>query len=223
VSKHKGLVDEATGIEKDDAYDSATFTSLTTIDGEIVVEDAVIDGEIRSQHLNDDWGWRIESDNQFGFFGIDDSQSGIALYYSESNSGRGLVCNFLGAIFNPEFLDYNFIIRKDQAGVEAYRYDAGLDLHNFSAVTIHKALRSTIITTIITESIDVEACTTIRQTSSGIITSLSNFTTGSCIIIKNASGGTNTLNITIEGNVSPLIYDGEGFNMVYNGTDWDLL
>ncbi len=86
-----------------------------------------------------------------------------------------------------------------------------------------RILEEVIVSTAITETIDVNTCTVIKQTVSGIITSLSNVVLGTRMMIKNSGGGNNTLNITIEGNVSPIIYDGEGFNMVFNGTDWDLL
>lgn len=82
--------------------------------------------------------------------------------------------------------------------------------------------KTTILTTSTTETIDTLLTEVIRQTSSGITTSLSNVESGTKILIKNMSGGTNTLNITIEGTASPSIYDGEGFQLIYNGTDWDL-
>lgn len=86
-----------------------------------------------------------------------------------------------------------------------------------------RILEEVLISTAITETIDATTCTIIKQTASGIITSLSNVIEGTRMMVKNSGGGNNTLNITIEGNVSPLIFDREGFNMVFNGTDWDLL
>jgi len=84
------------------------------------------------------------------------------------------------------------------------------------------AKQENIATTSTTETIDVETATFIRQTASGITTSLSNVVTGSRMKITNRSGGDNTLNITVQGEVSPTIYDGETFDLIYNGTDWDL-
>tara|TARA_Y100000310_G_scaffold205962_1_gene206306 strand:- start:1190 stop:1843 length:654 start_codon:yes stop_codon:yes gene_type:complete len=80
-----------------------------------------------------------------------------------------------------------------------------------------------IITTSTTETVDVTTGTVIRQTANGITTSLSGHTTGRSVYIKNAGGGDNTLNITVDGDVSPVIKDGESFHIMYNGTDWDLL
>jgi outer membrane receptor protein involved in Fe transport len=85
-----------------------------------------------------------------------------------------------------------------------------------------QAKKETIVTTAITETVDVNTCTLLRQTASGITTSLSGMVAGSILTIKNRGGGDNTLNITIDGVVSPIIADGESFTVVYNGTDWDL-
>jgi len=86
-----------------------------------------------------------------------------------------------------------------------------------------RIIEEVVISTSITETIDVTTCTIIIQTMSDITTSLLNEVEGTRMMIKNTSGGDNILNITIEGNTAPTIYNGEGFNMVFNGTDWDLL
>lgn len=80
---------------------------------------------------------------------------------------------------------------------------------------------SRIIDSATTESIDVDLYEMIRQTSSGITTSLSTPSIGSKITITNRSGGDNTLNITLQGFVSPIIRDLESFSLMYNGTDYD--
>jgi len=78
-------------------------------------------------------------------------------------------------------------------------------------------------TTSTTETKTISSSIThITQTASGITTSLSGFITGSNVVIVNNSGGTNTVNLTINGTATPSIYDGEAFNIVYNGTDWNL-
>jgi hypothetical protein len=79
-----------------------------------------------------------------------------------------------------------------------------------------------VVETSITETIDVRLINIIKQTTSGIITSLSNVVLGSTVTITNRSGGNNALNLTVQGIVSPTIYDCESFTISYNGTDWDV-
>jgi hypothetical protein len=81
----------------------------------------------------------------------------------------------------------------------------------------------TITSTAITESIDASAYDIIRQTVSGIVTTLTGLSTGVDVTIKNDSGGTNTISNTIEGEANQSLYDGESFHLVYNGTDLDVL
>ena len=77
-----------------------------------------------------------------------------------------------------------------------------------------------IIDTDASETIDIELFEVIRQTTSGITTSL-NAVTGSMITITNRSGGDNILNITIQGIASPVIKNRESFSLIYNGVDYD--
>ena len=81
----------------------------------------------------------------------------------------------------------------------------------------------TIYATAITESIDASAYDIIRQTASGIVTTLTGLSTGVDVTIKNDSGGINTISNTIDGTGSQSIYDGESFHLTYNGTDLDIL
>jgi len=85
------------------------------------------------------------------------------------------------------------------------------------------ARSESIKTTAITESIDTDLYTVIRQTASGITTTLTSLTTNSAVTIKNRSGGNNIINHTVDGVATPTIYDGESFRLVYNGTDFDIL
>lgn len=78
-----------------------------------------------------------------------------------------------------------------------------------------------VIETNITETIKIDCYDVIRQTASGITTSLQDPKTGSKITITNRSGGSNTLNITVQGVASPTIRDKESFSLIYNGTDYD--
>jgi hypothetical protein len=80
-----------------------------------------------------------------------------------------------------------------------------------------------ITATAITESIDIATADVIRQTSSGITTTLTNLSTGSSVTIKNRGGGNNTINHTIDGLVTPLLADGDSVRIVYNGTDFDYI
>jgi galactitol-specific phosphotransferase system IIC component len=86
-----------------------------------------------------------------------------------------------------------------------------------------RLLEAVIIETTITETIDVSIYNVVRQTSSGITTSLSNMVTGSKITITNTSGGTNILNITVQDVATPNIHDCESFSIVFNGTTWDVV
>lgn len=78
-----------------------------------------------------------------------------------------------------------------------------------------------IIDSATTESINIELYEMIRLTASGITTSLNGVVTGSKITVTNRSGGDSTLNITVQGNASPILRDLESFSLVYNGTDYD--
>lgn len=82
---------------------------------------------------------------------------------------------------------------------------------------------SRIVATSTTESINIDLFETVRQTASGITTSLSNVSTGSKITITNRSGANNTLNMTVQGVTSPTIKDAESYSLLYNGTDYDLI
>lgn len=77
-----------------------------------------------------------------------------------------------------------------------------------------------IIDTDASETINIELFEVIRQTTSGITTSL-NAVTGSMVTITNRSGGDNILNITIQGIASPVIKNRESFSLIYNGVDYD--
>ena len=80
-----------------------------------------------------------------------------------------------------------------------------------------------LVETTISESINIELYEVIRQTVSGITTSISNAVEGSEITITNRSGANNVLNLTVQGQVSPIIKDYESFGLVYNGVDYDLV
>lgn len=92
--------------------------------------------------------------------------------------------------------------------------DGHLVLEDFAPLT-------RLVNTGATETLNIEGLEVIRQTSSGITTSLSGAVAGSRVTITNRSGGDNTLNITIQGVASPTIKDLESFSLVYNGTDYD--
>lgn len=81
----------------------------------------------------------------------------------------------------------------------------------------------TIYSTATTESIDASAYDIIRQTASGITTTLTGLSTGVDVTIKNDSGGINVISNTIDGTGSQSIYDGESFHLTYNGTYLDIL
>ena len=92
-------------------------------------------------------------------------------------------------------------------------------------ITVLEAINtrdSTQILTGATETVDMTLNGLIKQTASGIETSVSNALQGRTITIINQSGGTNTLNMTVDGVYLPKIYDGESFTIFNNGTDWDL-
>jgi len=74
-----------------------------------------------------------------------------------------------------------------------------------------------------TETINAELYEVIKQTASGITTSLSGVIKGSKVSIVNSSSGSNTLNITVQGEASPTIYSRESFSLVYNGSDFDIV
>ena len=80
-----------------------------------------------------------------------------------------------------------------------------------------------LVETTISESINIELYEVIRQTVSGITTSISNAVEGSEITITNRSGANNVLNLTVQGQISPTIKDYESFSLVYNGVDYDLI
>ena len=77
--------------------------------------------------------------------------------------------------------------------------------------------------TAITEAIDITSVDFIRQTASGITTSITGEVLYKILNIKNASGGDNIINLTIESEVSPVIKNRELFKIRYNGTDWDMI
>ena len=78
-----------------------------------------------------------------------------------------------------------------------------------------------LVATAVTESIDIGLYEVVRQTASGITTTMSNNVEGSEITITNRSGADNTLNLTVQGTASPTIRDLESWSLVYNGTDYD--
>lgn len=73
------------------------------------------------------------------------------------------------------------------------------------------------------ESINSEENLLIRQLEQNITTTLVNPSTGISIVIKNRSNGDNIIGATIDGVVNPTISSGESFEIVYNGTDWDII
>jgi gamma-glutamylcyclotransferase (GGCT)/AIG2-like uncharacterized protein YtfP len=81
----------------------------------------------------------------------------------------------------------------------------------------------TITSTAITESINASTTDIIRQTASGITTTLTGLSTGVEVTVKNDSGGTNIIANIIGGEANQPLYDGESFHLVYNGTDLDIL
>ena len=76
-------------------------------------------------------------------------------------------------------------------------------------------------TTGITETLAIPSIfTVVEQTASGITTSFSGFSAGHRLTIINTSTGNNVINLTINGDVSPVIKKQETFEIFYNGTDW---
>lgn len=73
------------------------------------------------------------------------------------------------------------------------------------------------------ETINIGSYGLIRQTASGITTTLGSPTLGDCVVITNRSGGDNIIGETIQGEASPTISNLESFALVYNGTDYDLV
>jgi len=131
---------------------------------------------------------------------------------------------------DPENFSYNYIevsktlivpTNQQMLVYDSLTIDGVLTIDG-EAVLIDFKAPSRIKTTEETETINIEIYEVIRQTVSGITTSLSNAITGSTITITNRSGGDNTLNITIQGTASPIIKDLESFSLIYNGTDYDI-
>lgn len=87
----------------------------------------------------------------------------------------------------------------------------------------YDALVGTPVDTAVTETIDSKTCTVVRQTASGITTTLSNLELGTEVTIFNVSTGSNTIGHTINGIVSPSIKKKEAFKLMFNGTDFDLI
>jgi len=129
-----------------------------------------------------------------------------------------------------ENFSFNYIETNCDIEVPEYQqmvvYDSltidGVLIVNGEVIVRDDKVLSRIYTTGETESVNVEVYEVIKQTTSGIVTSLSDVIEGSKITIVNSSSDTNTLNITIQGEVSPIIYSRESFSIVYNGTDWDI-
>lgn len=167
-------------------------------------------------------------------------------FYNSSLATDWFVISQTSFNFNASNRNVDFIIGADSFG-EAYKYDAGLGTHTFSAFPDNTMLTApptgvnplaiatvsyvdaqvavptvnTIHVTSTTETVDISSVGVIRQTASGITTSLSNVVSGSTITIINDSGGNNTLNITFMGAALPILQDKESITMTYNGTDWD--
>jgi hypothetical protein len=130
---------------------------------------------------------------------------------------------------SPSNFSYNYIEASEIIVIPQYQQmivseeitiDGVLEIDGELVVFDLKPL-SRLIATASTESIDVDLYEMIRQTSSGITTSLSNVSIGSRITITNRSGADNTLNLTIQGTASPIIKDLESFSLIYNGVDYD--
>jgi len=125
---------------------------------------------------------------------------------------------------------YNYIVATQTLEVPEYQqmmvHDAltidGVLEINGEVILLDFNIPSRLIETSVSESINIEIYEVIRQTVSGITTSLSNAIAGSTITITNRSGGDNTLNITVQGTASPIIKDLESFSLIYNGTDYDI-
>lgn len=122
---------------------------------------------------------------------------------------------------NSDQLDIDTIIYGQEKIMS--KWNAGLDTITHNSVTKLNGMVLNITNTSTTESIDVSEKNVIRQTSIGITTTLTSPVLGQILYIKNVSGGSCTLNITIDGVGSPTIDDEESFTICYNGVDWDLL
>lgn len=64
--------------------------------------------------------------------------------------------------------------------------------------------------------------TFLKQTASGITTSFTGFVAGNQVTIHNNTAGTNTINLTINGDATPEILGQETFEIFYDGTEWTL-
>jgi hypothetical protein len=80
-----------------------------------------------------------------------------------------------------------------------------------------------IVSTSTDETISLSFNTYIKQTASGITTTLSGAVKGMLVRIKNKSDNPNTLSLTADGCLNPTINKDETFVMVYNGSDWDIM
>lgn len=132
---------------------------------------------------------------------------------------------------NPENFSHNNI-----ASTETVTIPTGQQMLVYKEITIDGVLIidgelfvfdiepfNRIINTAASESINIELYEVIKQTASGITTSISGAETGSKVTITNRSGGDNTINLTVQGDVSPTISDGESFSLVYSGTEYELV
>lgn len=132
-------------------------------------------------------------------------------------------------LVNPDNFSYNNIVTGKSLKIpnnqqmiiyEEITIDGTLVIDGELVVFNTKPL-TRLIDSAVTESINIESYEVIRLTASGITLSLTGAVIGSKITITNRSGADNTLNITVQGNVSPIIANNESMSLVYNGTDYD--
>lgn len=157
------------------------------------------------------WVWRtgnlVPTQLALTISGGDLTMTGGNIYFEKgSNAELGTIDDF----------DMCFI----RNSVEHICLEDGLT--NNKLVVKNTALRDTEKATSTTESISVDSYTTIRQTTSGISTTLTNAVAGSTVTVINASNGNNTVIGTINGEVDPIIYCSEAFTMSYDGSSWNL-
>ena len=132
---------------------------------------------------------------------------------------------------DPDNFSYNYIVDGKTITVPVNQQmliyeDLNLDgilIVDGEVIILNDKVTSRIVETSTSETINMNIYEVISQTASGITTSLSDMVEGSTITITNRSDGDNTLNLTIQGCVSPTISSLESFSLFYNGTDYDLV
>ena len=159
-------------------------------------------------------GWSVL--NNQGGNGIKLQKNSVDILQMDTNFFRVMQ----EATFNFNFTDDDFIINKNVSG-QAYKYDAGLDRHDFYSVTKHRALEETKVTSSTTETLSVQDSTYINIDTAGNTLSLSNMVDGSKMQINNSSAGDATLNFDIKYGTSTFtapvtMPSGDSYELVYD-------